>query len=82
MIDIFFNLQYSNKCDDHQEVDKISLEKDFIDRCFQSIDFENIEELKDLYTKLKLYKKDMSDKTIKYYNKLFKYCIEKYVDKE
>lgn len=63
------------------DINKEVLEHNFIDRCFQSIDFENIEELKDLYTKLKLYKKDMSDKTIKYYNKLFKYCIEKYVDK-
>jgi len=65
-----------------KDINKESLEHDFIDRCFQSINFEDIEELKDLYTKLKLYKKDMSDKTIKYYNKLFKYCIEKYVDKK
>ena len=63
-------------------VDKILLEKDFIDRCFESIDFKNINELKDLYTKLKLYKNEMNKETIKYYNKLFKYCIEEYVDKK
>lgn len=63
-------------------IDKESLERNFIDRCFENIDFKNIEELKYLYTKLKLHKKEMSDKTIKYYNKLFKYCIEEYVDKK
>ena len=63
------------------DVDKELLEKDLIDRCFQNINFENEDELKDLYTKIKLYKKDMSAKTIKYYNKLFKYCIEKYINK-
>lgn len=63
-------------------IDKEALEKDLIDRCFQSINFEDIEELKDLYTKLKLYKNEMNSKTIKYYNKLFKYCIEKYIDKK
>ena len=62
-------------------VDKISLEHDFIDRCFQNIDFKNIEELKDLYTKFKLYKEKMCKETIKYYNTLFKYCIEKYIEK-
>ena len=62
-------------------VDNISLEKDFIDRCFENIDFKNIEELKSLYTKLKLFKNQMSKETINYYNKLFKYCIEKHVDK-
>ena len=63
-------------------VDKELLEKNLIDRCFQNIDFENIEELKDLYMKLKLYKNNMSNKTINYYNKLFKYCIDEYVDKK
>lgn len=63
-------------------VDKEKLEKDLIDRCFQSINFENIEDLKDLYTKLKLYKNEMSKKTIGYYNKLFKYCIENHVEKK
>lgn len=62
--------------------DKEKLEKNFIDRCFQNIDFENIDQLKDLYTKLKLYKKEMSYKTIQYYNRLFKYCIEEYIDKK
>lgn len=64
-----------------KNIDKQKLEHDFIDRCFKNINFENIEDLKDLYTKLKLYKNEMNDKTIKYYNKLFKYCIEKYIDK-
>ena len=63
-------------------IDKDSLEHDLIDRCFQKINFKSIDDLKDLYTKLKLYKNEMSSKTVKYYNKLFKYCIEKYVDKE
>ena len=63
-------------------VDKEKLEKDLIDRCFQNINFENIEDLKDLYTKLKLYKNEMSKKTISYYNKLFKYCIENHVEKK
>lgn len=63
-------------------VDKEKLEKDLIDRCFQNINFENIEDLKDLYTRLKLYKNEMSKKTISYYNKLFKYCIENHVEKK
>ncbi len=62
-------------------VDKETLEKDLIDRCFQNINFENIEDLKDLYTKLKLYKNEMCKKTINYYNKLFKYCIENHIEK-
>ena len=64
------------------DVDKKTLEKDLIDRCFQNINFENIEDLKDLYTKLKLYKNEMCKKTINYYNKLFKYCIENHVEKK
>lgn len=63
-------------------IDKEKLEKDLIDRCFQSINFENIEDLKALYTKLKLYKNEMSKKTINYYNKLFKYCIENHIEKK
>ena len=73
---------FFNTIKEIKNIDKESLEHDFIDRCFKNIDFGNIEQLKDLYTKLKLYKKDMSDKTVKYYNKLFKYCIEEYVDKK
>lgn len=74
-INLFFDiLKNSNN------IDKIKLEKDFIDRCFQEIDFKNMDELKDLYTKFKLYKNEMSKETIKYYNKLFKYCIEKYIE--
>ena len=61
--------------------DKEKFEHDFIDRCFREINFESLDELKDLYTKLKLYKQEMSLSTIKYYNKLFKYCIDEYVDK-
>ena len=75
-INLFFNTLKSV-----DDVDKELLEKNLIDRCFQNINFENEDELKDLYTKIKLYKKDMSAKTIKYYNKLFKYCIEKYINK-
>lgn len=70
------------KSSSHTIKDKEKFEHDFIDRCFEKIDFKNLEDLKKLYNKLKLYKKDMSDKTIKYYNKLFKYCIDKYVDKK
>ena len=61
--------------------DKQQFEHDLIDRCFKKINFKDIEELKDLYNKLKLYKNDMDEKTIKYFNKLFKYCIDKYIDK-
>lgn len=76
-IELFFdNLRSINN-----SIEKEEFEHDFIDRCFQNINFENIDELKDLYTKFKLYKNEMSEKTIKYYNKLFKYCIEEYVDK-
>ena len=63
-------------------IDKETLEKDLIDRCFQNINFENIEDLKELYTKLKLYKNEMCKKTINYYNKLFKYCIENHIEKK
>jgi len=76
---LFFN---TLKKVSHTSNDKQKFEHDFIDRCFQKIDFENLEELKKLYNKLKLYKKDMDQKTIKYFNKLFKYCIDKYIDKK
>ena len=62
--------------------DKQKFEHDLIDRCFENINFKDIEELRDLYTKLKLYKKDMDSSTIRYFNKLFKYCIDKYIDKK
>ena len=75
-INLFFDtLKNSNN------IDKIKIEKNFVDRCFQDIDFKNIEELKELYTKFKLYKNEMCKETIKYYNTLFKYCIEKYIEK-
>ena len=76
-IDLFFNT-----IEGFDNVNKISLEHDLIDRCFQDINFKDIEDLKDLYTKFKLYKEKMCKETIKYYNTLFKYCIEKYVDNE
>lgn len=76
-INLFFDILKSIN-----NIDKISIERDFIDRCFQNINFQNIEELKDLYTKLKFYKEKMCKETIKYYNTLFKYCIEKYIDKK
>ena len=76
-INLFFNTLKSV-----DDVDKELLEKDLIDRCFQNINFENIEDLKDLYTKLKLYKNEMCKKTINYYNKLFKYCIENHIEKK
>ena len=73
-INLFFDtLKYMDN------IDKEQLEKDSIDRCFENINFKDIEELKDLYTKLKLYKDKMNEKTIKYYNKLFKYCVEEYI---
>lgn len=75
------NLFFDTLKNIHKNIDKESLEHNLIDRCFENIDFKNIEDLKDLYTKLKLYKKDMCTKTIKYYNMLFKYCIEKYIEK-
>ena len=78
-LDLFFNTLKSVNYTSH---DKENFEHDFIDRCFKDIDFKNVEELKELYTKLKLYKSKMSQSTIKYYNKLFKYCIEEYIDKD
>lgn len=62
-------------------VDKKQLEKDLIDRCFEEIDFTKEENLKDLYIKLNLYKNEMSDETKKYSSKLFKYCLENYINK-
>lgn len=59
--------------------DKEKFEHDFIDRCFESIDFKCLDELRDLYTRFKLYNNEMCSNTIKYYNKLFKYCIEQYI---
>jgi len=73
-INLFFDtLKYMDN------IDKEQLEKNLIDRCFENINFKDIEELKELYTKLKLYKDKMNEKTIKYYNKLFKYCVEEYI---
>ncbi len=62
--------------------EKKKLEHAFIDRCFESINFKNSEELEELYTKLKLYRRDMERSTITYYNKLFKYCIDEYIEKK
>ena len=62
-------------------VDKKQLEKDLIDRCFEEIDFTKEENLKDLYIKLNLYKNEMSNETKKYSSKLFKYCLENYINK-
>lgn len=62
-------------------IDKISLEHDFIDRCFKNIDFTKEENLKELYIKLKLYKNEMSEETLKYCKKLFKYCVQNYINK-
>lgn len=76
-IDMFFDTIES-----FDDLDKSSLEHDFIDRCFQNTNFQNIDDLKDLYTKFKLYKEKMCKETIKYYNTLFKYCIEKYIDND
>ena len=76
-INIFFDILKEINTDD-----KYELEKKFIDRCFQNIDFENLEQLQDLYKKLKHYKKNMDPKTINYYTKLFKYCVDEYVDKK
>lgn len=77
-VNVFFNtlkdVNYTLK-------DKVKFEHDFIDRCFQNINFQSIDDLQDLYTKLKLYKKEMNPETVKYYNKLFKYCIDQYIEK-
>lgn len=78
-VNLFFD---TLKSVNYTKQDKEKFEHDFIDRCFQSINFDNLEELQDLYTKLKLYKNEMNNTTIKYYNKLFKYCIEEYIDKK
>lgn len=78
-INLFFN---TLKSVNYTSKDKEVFEKNFIDRCFQNINFNSVEELKDLYTKLKLFKKEMSSNTIKYYNRLFKYCIDEYIEKK
>ena len=62
-------------------VDKISLEHDLIDRCFKNINFTKEENLKELYIKLKLYKNEMCKETIEYASKLFEYCKKNYIDK-
>ena len=62
-------------------IDRVSLEKGLIDRCFEEIDFTNQDSLHDLYTRLKLYKNEMSEETLKYASKLFKYCEENYINK-
>lgn len=77
-INIFFeNLRDGN----YTNSDKEKFEHDFIDRCFQSIDFSDEDSLRDLYIKLKLYKHEMCISTINYYNRLFKYCIKEYINK-
>ena len=62
-------------------VDKLSLEKGLIDRCFEEIDFTSRDSLHDLYTKLKLYKNEFMKETLEYASKLFKYCEENYINK-
>lgn len=80
---ININLFFDNlKSIELTQNEKELLQHDFIDRCFESIDFKNFDDLNELYTKLKLYKKEMSINTIKYYNTLFKYCIDEYIDKK
>ncbi len=78
-LDLFFNtLKNINSL----SLDKDTLERNFIDRCFKEIDFKNADELKELYTKLKLYSNEMCESTVKYYSKLFKYCIKEYIEKK
>lgn len=77
-VNIFFDTLKEIQCSIE---DKKTYEHDFIDRCFKSINFKSISSLEELYTKLKLYKSDMEKSTIKYYNALFKYCIDEYIKK-
>ena len=65
-----------------ENVDRLSLEKELIDRCFEEIDFTKKENLKDLYTKLKLYKNEFMEETLVYASKLFKYCEKNYINKD
>lgn len=81
-INLFFDTIKSLKNNEIAICDKEKFEHDFIDRCFKDIDFKNLDELRTLYMKLKLYKSCMSSKTIKYYNTLFKYCTSEYIDKK
>lgn len=81
-INLFFDTLKGLKNNEITLCDKEKFEHDFIDRCFQNIDFQNLDELRTLYTKLKLYRSCMELKTIKYYNTLFKYCTSEYVDKK
>jgi len=81
-INLFFDTIKSLKDNELATCDKEKFEHGFIDRCFQDIDFRNLDELRTLYMKLKLYKSFMSSKTIKYYNTLFKYCTREYIDKK
>ena len=62
--------------------EKSSYEHEFVDRCFRNIDFKSREDLEDLYTKFKLYKAEMETSTTRYYNLLFKYCIDEYINKK
>ena len=78
-INLFFD---TLKSVNYTSSDKEKFEKDFIDRSFQKINFKSLSDLQDLYTKLKLYKREMSKETIKYYNKLFKYCTDNYISKD
>ena len=63
------------------DVDNVTLEKGLIDRCFEEIDFTKKENLDYLYTKLKLYKNDFKEETLKYIAKLFKYCVDNYINR-
>ena len=62
---------------DVEEFDEFLYENRLEDK----IDFTKREYLDDLYTRLKLYKNDMSEETVKYANILFKYCERNYINK-
>lgn len=69
--DFFNNIKYIKN-----QKQKEQLEINFIDRCFSNIDFKNINELKELNTKFRLYGNDISTKAYDYFMKTMKYCIE------
>ena len=76
-INLFFRTFKNFKCNNKE---KERLEHDFIDRCFQSIDFKNKFELNKLNSNLFSHKSEMCLETIKYCKKLFKYCTDEYIN--
>ena len=65
-----------------KNIDRLAFEHEFIVRCFESINTESEQSLKDLFIKLRLFKEDMSEETRNYAGETFKHYASKISKKD